>query len=330
MFTLLIITFVVAMVFGTKRPFICDKSRCDFLKAWLPLMIIFHHHSQIMPYPGVFSNDFEWLGLTVVWMFFAISGYGLEFKRERGELYKKGILKRLSGLIVPTVMPILVYVAVVWALGMDLSASLQDNLKRNYYFLPYSWFVVSLGLQYVFFYICGRIKDSVKFDLMFTLLTILSMILFRLMDVPPYIYISNFGFFAGALYKQYEQRLLTHVSGKRLAVCAACLIVPFVWVQFKFPLSQIILNGIWLIAMLIMFSYIQIKLSKIDLLLKNVSYEIYLCQGIGFVIISQFSLPRPLAVLSVIIISVACAYLCKGATVLFNKLHHKKAAQIDG
>lgn len=83
---------------------------------------------------------------------------------------------------------------------------LDEDIKKYQLILPYTWFVVTLILLYIFFYvsvvISNKIKSKRNICLVFIVIEILLFnLLGRYVGVPGYAHVTTTAFVAGILYK---------------------------------------------------------------------------------------------------------------------------------
>jgi peptidoglycan/LPS O-acetylase OafA/YrhL len=136
-----------------------DKPKADLLKAIFPFCIIIHHLAKYR-LPGI--SIFDWIGVWVMYLFFAMSGYGLVISYIKKKDYINGFLRRsLPKLFIPYFVAFVLFTIYRFFDGMGFSA--QVELFRSgdiMSFIPTSWFIYILSLFYVFFFIVFRYVNS--------------------------------------------------------------------------------------------------------------------------------------------------------------------------
>lgn len=111
-----------------------DKQKMNLLKAILPLIIIIHH---IAPYGYNGIQTIASLGDIVMYIFFAMSGYGLVTSYLRNNEYLNGFLKKsLTKLFIPYLVAMLLFVVYRYINGIDNIELLKT--KGLFYFVPTS------------------------------------------------------------------------------------------------------------------------------------------------------------------------------------------------
>lgn len=128
------------------------------LKCILPFLIIIHHCAC----RGFdFLGPFKFAGVTIVTFFYIVSGYGLMHNYlEKGNDYFEGFLwKKIKQVIIPYLLSLFVYISVRMIFGdIAIKEYLMSNSFQNW--LPYSWFIFSISLSYLFFFVIFSIKCS--------------------------------------------------------------------------------------------------------------------------------------------------------------------------
>jgi len=136
-----------------------DRQKADLLKAIFPFCIIIHHlaHYNL---PGI--SIFEWIGIWVMYLFFAMSGYGLVISYTKKQGYINGFLRRsIPKLFIPYIITFILFTIYRFFDGMDVFAQIElFRAKGLFSFIPTSWFIYILSLLYVFFFAVFRYSKS--------------------------------------------------------------------------------------------------------------------------------------------------------------------------
>ncbi|OWV16427.1 hypothetical protein B7990_11855 [Fibrobacter sp. UWB4] len=156
-----------------------DKQKTNILKAAFPFLIIIHHLEKYhLPGIGIFS----WIGIWVMYLFFAMSGYGLVISYIKKSDYINGFLKRsIPKLFIPYLITFILFVIYRFIEGID-----QIELLKSVgllAFIPTSWFIYILALFYVFFFIVFKyVKSSTIIKVFF-----LSALVIAYCVIAPYV-----------------------------------------------------------------------------------------------------------------------------------------------
>ena len=132
-----------------------DRQKADLLKAIFPFCIIIHHLAKYK-LPGI--SIFDWIGIWVMYLFFAMSGYGLVISYLKRTEYIEGFLHRsLPKLFIPYIITFILFAIYRFFDGMNFvdQIALFQN-KGLFSFIPTSWFIYILSLLYIFFFIVFR------------------------------------------------------------------------------------------------------------------------------------------------------------------------------
>ena len=171
-FILLLISLFVYLIPKTDVDYLSNKSTKS-LKGLLALFIIFHHVSQKITTGENFSN-FEYMGRYIVALFFFLSGYGLYFQYSNNVNYMENFLrKRLSRIFIPFYVFIVIYVFYRSTLGEVVSLDFFLSFWKDHSNIVYNgWFVNSIIVLYIIFYVSFKKKDSKTSFYMLTFLTL--------------------------------------------------------------------------------------------------------------------------------------------------------------
>jgi peptidoglycan/LPS O-acetylase OafA/YrhL len=137
------------------------------LRGFLALFIVLHHLSLRLAYikPDGYLLDFaefiDW-GEPIVSVFFFMSGYGIiKSYQNKGKSYLDGFITgRLLKIVVPYIICCILYIPFN---NFSFSSIIcLETWKHDCPFLPSSWFVIVIFIEYLFFYFVARIFSEVK------------------------------------------------------------------------------------------------------------------------------------------------------------------------
>ena len=160
-----------------------DKQKSNLLKAIFPFLIIIHHLEKYH-LPGI--EIFGWIGIWVMYLFFAMSGYGLVISYIKKPDYINGFLRRsLPKLFIPYLITFLLFVIYRYIEGVDQIELFKT--KGLFSFIPTSWFIYVLALFYIFFFVVFKyVKSGVVVKILLT-----SALVIAYCVIAPYIGISH-------------------------------------------------------------------------------------------------------------------------------------------
>lgn len=284
MITISVICLVLFFIFcGQSKYQFLSRNTTTLLKAVLPVFILLHH---ICLNFGIIE-DFKLSGYYVVGLFFFISGFGLECKRENGKMDIRGLFERVKKLTIPIIVPSIVYISIKMIIE---DCCLLDILRQSMgwrIILPYSWFVVSLLILTISFYVINEVSKSNKLQLIILICFIFAFSLIcKYYGVQSTYYTSNMAFAIGALaYNKrnfIEKQMKTYMRYFVPLLVVAC----FYAVSKLFAMSTFFIVPIWAISVVSIASFITNPVFSNRI--APFSYEFYLCQGITFIIITCF------------------------------------------
>lgn len=324
--TLLIVSSLI-FAFNNHRFSYFTKDRTCLLKAFLPYLI-FIHHSHF------FDGDFYYIGAFVVSLFFFISGYGLESKRGQDAINYKHLPTALKKLLVPLIIPIVIYLFI--RLFREPVEIIVEDILQYQIILPYTWFVVTLIILYVIFYSCAviasRYESKVFLFLCFVIVTVLFFSLFgKYTGVPSWGRNTTTAFLAGIIYKNIENKMIGILgTSTKFYMIIISIILILVTIYIKGDILNDFMEGnflkrpvlafFWPLLFIPIYTIIPVLNNSAIRFLSSISYELYVCQSIGYLLLGdKFQYPAWLYLLIVFIGCTIIASLCKSLTCLVFK-----------
>lgn len=281
LFLLLIVLFVLSNSGeGTLK---IDKSNA--LKAFFPYVIILHHVSQMTG--GVL--DFRWAGPYGVGVFFFISGYGLEYKRSCDLLNLPSFIKRIMRILVPLFLPVFIYLVLLSTEGIDVWDFTINQLYHPAIVFPYTWFVIVLLILYISYYFLSYLFPKRFFyaELIFLVLYSAIMILLR---KDGTFFITTYCFLAGAVYQNRERFVQSwQTNFWFVTIAIIVLLLTTVVALFPPPFKGYAALGalMWTICFIFLYTKIDFRYNKVLDHLKSISYDVFLCQGLAFYVLTR-------------------------------------------
>lgn len=268
-----------------------DKSKNLLLKGILPFLIIVHHTMQS------FNLSMNTLfGDPVMFVFFAMSGYGLVSSYQNRKDYLNGFLKRqLLKLFVPYLSAFILIVIFKYCQGISLIEYFSSTPFLS--IVPFSWFIFCLSLFYVFFYFVFKyVKGSNLTKVLTVCVLVLAYILvLRELSWASWLYNRCFPFCVGMFFALYDSKIrsvfvqwqvLTLLALNVLIVIALGLL--FYVLRFSFPFSTCFFSIFVGIALfLFLYSIPPISESRIIRFFSSISLEMYILQYIAIALIVQ-------------------------------------------
>ncbi len=266
-----------------------DKDRTLCLKGILSFLIIAFHIQFLVDIPILFLFN-SW-GAPVVSLFFFISGYGSTCSYlKKGNRYLDGFFYRR---IWKTIKPFLVVTAIYMLLefmdkGCLSSPSLVELIRKGDTILPYSWFVIAIIIQYLFFFFSFKYGITMRRKIIYVLvLTIIGMIIMSSIHYGRHWWVSSLAFPAGMVYAFKESSWNSILKQKKWrflfmpVICVVILIVVMSKVEALFTIVYILIP----LLVVYLISYVGGNRNKIMMFLGSISYEIYLFHGVSMYIL---------------------------------------------
>lgn len=311
---ILAIIAVIALLFATGDNRLFDMNRSKFLKAILPYGVILGHISAF----NTQAFNVAIIGSFIVGVFFFISAYGLETKRMDGLITFGGLGGRIAKLLFPLLIPMLLYVAILFFQDKDVWQIVLENLKAYQLVLPFTWFVIVLSVFYVFFYAASSLTpiSNDRFlgvvAIAVCVFSVANFFLFR--ETAAYTNFSSLCFPAGIFYKQHERQIILFLRRKsHYLICLVLLLATGFLARINYLLPLTIL--IWSVLVIMLITIVEVKGGAVLIFFSKISYEVYVCQGITFLFLPPrfVKLPGLIHVICIFaitfLIAAACHYL---------------------
>lgn len=311
---ILVLVAVIALIFSSSNEKTFNLQRSKLLKALLPYGVILGHISAYNK--DVFNIAI--VGSFIVGVFFFISAYGLECKRQAETIKIRGFWSRLFKLLLPLVVPIILYVDLLILKKYNSELIVTENLRNYQLILPFTWFIIVLAIFYIFFYIISSIKRIANnwfFIILLISVCVFSVANFILFRDSAYTNFSSLCFPAGVLYRQHETKIKEFLSKKyNYIICFVVLLATGLIDHVHYLLPFTIL--IWSIVIIMLSTLFNVSSNKVLNFFSNISYEVYICQGITFLFIPQhFNKYNPIVHITLtIILTIVIAFLCHFTT----------------
>ncbi|WP_173465667.1 acyltransferase family protein [Fibrobacter succinogenes] len=257
-----------------------DKGKVNLLKSILPFFIILHHLTN---YPGL--EILKWIGVPVMGIFFAMSGYGVVVSYLKNENYIKGFLYRdLPKLFIPYFIALFLFIVYRHFEGIDQISLLKNGggayfISNLFSFVPTSWFIFVLALHYVFFFIVFR---YVKLNVAFKILVVFCLVMVYYF-IAPYInlhygrYSACPGFCVGMLFAAYDNIIKKKLVRWHVIACLAFLLI-LIELPFGHRLDFFYYPSVVFLTMYVLRPYGMITNSWLVRFLSSISLEMFLIQ----------------------------------------------------
>lgn len=311
---------IIALLFVSPSSKKFDINKSKFLKAILPYGVILGHISAY----NTSQFSIAKIGPFIVGVFFFISAYGLECKRQSGEISFSGIWNRLYKILIPLIIPILLYVICLYFKGDNIYEILFENIKNYQLILPFTWFIIILCVFYFIFYLFSSISNQSNGRfLLFTFITVcvfsvINFLLFR--KTAAYTNFSCLCFPAGIFYKQYEKHIIYFLEQKMHYIFLILLfLMTGIVTNFNYLLPITIL--VWSMLIIVLSTIINVQESKLLNFFSQISYEVYVCQGITFLYLPpKFeNIPGLIHILITFFLTIIIAMFCHYSTGVLKK-----------
>lgn len=301
-----------------------------YAKGLLMLGVIMHHLSQrcspdtCAPWE-IIVNLFQGSGAFLCSAFFFFSGYGLVHSLMVKEGYLGTIPRRMASILIPYLIANVIYGSVYFLSwepleGESLIGRIAACLTNIVYeeahgstLVKYAWFIDQILLLYLFFHISNKYLSPLKALFAQLILCMGFIMLIRHLGWGGWRYNSMLAFIFGQLYRY----CLVVPSLKRrcayfilpVLALAACLYVAKACLGMNVPFMGVLACPLCILPGIVILSFLEARPCKLADLLSSASFDIYMYQGICFLLSSYLCLETPSYCLCVLISSLVVGYL---------------------
>lgn len=312
-------------------------QKTNALKGILAICVLISHLYSIFHFESKILN---WvvgslMGYLSVSLFFFLSGYGLESSYEKKkDTYIEKFMKRK---IIPfyTIYVILVgiYVGMRFITGENISFS--DIIKSLIYggtVVKFGWFLQTILVLYLIFWMSYQVNEGGKYKILLcTIGEIVFCIGSYVFEMDTTWYATSVCFLLGVYWKYFEKGIVKKMErlAVRIAFVGVCLCFAGIGILIannlfsgrSSDMVQIMVTSIFFtIALILIVLDIKIENIVTDRLGK-ISFEIYVLQGLFFILVEQLKIKLP--VLSVLLICVGTIGLSVFVQPIFSGINEK-------
>ena len=335
-FILLLISLFVYLIPRTDVDYLSNKSTKS-LKGLLALLIIFHHISQKITTGENFSN-FEYMGRYIVALFFFLSGYGLYFQYSNNATYMENFLKkRLVRIFIPFFIFIVIYVIYRATLGEVVNVDFFLSFWKDHSNIIYNgWFVNSIIVLYVIFYVSFVRKDSKISGYKLVFLTLVYIFWKAYQEHGDWEYVSIMAFLLGVFWMKNRVSIDKFLEKNYFIFLVSFSILMYVFRHYEVIMKNIgitnkyvyygIVGNLCTMVFVVYFLLLTNKLNfsnKYLDFLGDISFEIYMIHGLVMHYLGKFFVSSDvndvLYTIVVLFVSIVSAYYIKKLIIILEK-----------
>lgn len=335
-FILLLISLFVYLIPKTDVDYLSNKSTKS-LKGLLALLIIFHHISQKITTGENFLN-FEYMGRYIVALFFFLSGYGLYFQYSNNPTYMENFLKkRLVRIFIPFFVFIVIYVIYRATLGEDINVAFFLSFWKDHSNIIYNgWFINSIIVLYVIFYVSLVRKDSKIAEYKLVFLTLVYIFWKAYQNHGDWEYVSIMAFLLGVFWTKNRVSIDKLLEKNYFIFLASFSILMYVFHYYEVIMKIIgitnkyvyygIVGNLCTMVFVVYFLLLTNKLNfsnKYLDFLGDISFEIYMIHGLVMHYLGKFFVSSDvndvLYTIMVLFVSIVSAYYIKRLIIVLEK-----------
>lgn len=295
---LIIVSFAILVFYGTKlKKFNLNYLSLDnskSIKTICALTVMLHHITNYVNC-GLLFLPFQVSGYLMVAVFFFYSGYGIMFSLEHKTGYIENFLrKRLFGLLIPYFIANAIYILIKSFFGKINIQYLINSFILGTPVVNNSWFIISLAILYLFFWLSFRWTKNRKISwLIFLLLFSIYFLNFKFVYWSPAI----ITFLLGMLWsceKNYIDKILARHNISILILIAVLFLIFFA-LKVKFSSGAIeavcsIFCSLFFVSFVICLQTRVILGNFALYCLYKISFEIYLYHGLSIYLLKHLNL----------------------------------------
>lgn len=299
---------------------VLDKDDTYKIKGILILGVILHHMTSYTNTPVLYNQIFSDIGYCLVAVFFMLSGYGMtcSINKKGKESYLKHFIqnKVLKWFLPYMVIVAIYFVIYIFVLQLDADGIKRLILIQGNCITPFSWYLYSLIIFYLIFWISYKITDGIKAEVLITLGTMLYIVVCVKLYLLSYWYVSSFCFVLGVIWANHEGTINRYLKKTRWTLLALTVLA----ITLGYVRNTYITNGhlmdVIKMMIAILFTMVVVLITfRINLpgkYLKKIgelSFEIYMLHGAVIYIlkaleINNYILFTLLSITGAIIISI--------------------------
>ena len=335
-FILLLISLFVYLIPRTDVDYLSNKSTKS-LKGLLALLIIFHHVSQKTTTGENFSN-FEYMGRYIVALFFFLSGYGLYFQYSNNVNYMENFLrKRLSRIFIPFYVFIVIYVIYRATLGEVVNVDFFLSFWKDHSNIVYNgWFVNSIIVLYVIFYVSFKKENSKTSFYILTFLTLGYIFWKAYQNHGDWEYVSIMVFLLGVFWMKNRIAIDKFIEKNYFVFLVSFSILMYVFHHYEAIMKNIGLTNKYVyygivgnLCTMVFVVYFLLLTNKLNFsnkyldYLGDISFEIYMIHGLVMHYLGKFFVSSRvndvIYTIVVLLVSIVFAYLIKKLIIVIEK-----------
>lgn len=270
----------ILISFLTCHSYPYDMNKVNILKSILPFFIILHHVSQLG-----FVGDVAIGGNKIMFIFFAMSGFGLVHCFKNNPAYLDIFLKRsLSKLFIPYVVCLVIFILYRRIEGISNIDILHKVGVLD--FVQGGWYIYILALFYVvFFVIFKNLKSPLALKVALVGAFVIGYTCIApLLGLRAHTYCRCPAFITGLIFGFYDDIIMRSMARWKLillvALAFALLLIPHNSTTF----DSLIYPSI---VFLLMYSIPNIKATRLVWFISSISLEIYLFHMLAFYIVTR-------------------------------------------
>lgn len=295
-------------MFQLGKSFDFDKRNTDSIRGLTAIALVVVHaiEDNFLDY-NIIINLIGQCGFLCVAVYFFLSGYGLIFSVQHNDKYlDRFLINKALRLLIPVYSSEILYIIFYLISGKITFDDLID-IVLFWKYVRFSWFVISIGIIYIIFFISFSYVKKFNQALFFIFLIFVTYIICILLSINSIYYKCIPAFIVGCLFALYYKNIKLFLM--RIYLSSFCFIGVIVFLVGVGKLgNNLIKAGLYSIALCVSIIYFSDKIkitSRAITWLSTISYELYLIHGLVIVMCKKSD--NYLSIFVIIIISLILA-----------------------
>lgn len=294
------------------------------LKALLAILIVADHLTFWMG--ASWLTPFRELGAPIVSVFLFISGFGLmKSYMNKGAEYLDGFVRRrIWSVILPALVALAAYWLICFDPQRDYIRSIGLLFTHGVPLLPYSWYVATIVVLYLMFFLSFRYVPERYKALTVCLLSIVYIFVTQSIGYDRCWWVGTLAFPTGLLYAKYEKDISAFAYRSLVSITVVTMSLAALFICLFMTGSEHAYIACYiLIPTMVALVYSNVRPpfqeSRAVAFIGGISYEIYLCQGISMEFLRHIISTDILFLVCVYAMTIALATIVKKISFLLYR-----------
>lgn len=304
-----------------------DYHVTKYSKTIMMLAVISHHLSQTYAtgegwLASSCENILQLSGPSLCAAFFFFSGYGLIYSIINKKQYVYTMPNRILSILIPYVIANAVYALIrlheIWPIIAGEAHTNQQlmlhvySVVRNWIcgfaLVSFAWFVDQIIIFYCLFYVCNKLLTVCKAIIVQSIIISILLVVLAKLGAGSWTYNSSIAFLFGQIFaygifkcKGLDRLLTFFISAITISMLIYCMKTILV---APVGITEIVGYSLRIIPFIVVLTMFTARKNRFMDFLSARSFDIYMYQGISFLLILQISIPTPIKCVCILFASI--------------------------